>query len=639
MREKTENFAGSMPGFKMGILFFFFVGLFDITWLFFSQELSCPFFEKIIGGVHFLSIYVLLGTIIGIISNFVKTGFLARRKSNPDSLELIRSDFTLYATLMVFLVLMYFVHARLLAQSLLKFVSIVATLIVVLLSSLVYVVLYKISNKIMRDHHFSLPKVYIALDKIARVILIFAIIIFPSTSFYFHKFPLYPLISSQANGVGEQGANPLNIVLITVDTLRADFIGCYGNERLITPSIDDLAKKGVIFADAIAQASLTTPSHASILTGTYVRTHGSGDNCQFMYDSVPTMAEILKNSGYITAAFVSGYPLKSDCCGIDRGFEVFNDQFSRLEPFRHLIISRVLDQLDVSKNDCSEQKAENANAKALYWLKKNYKKKFFLWIHYYDPHTPYVPPRRFKDMYSSDYKGRVHGNQDDLQNWHEANPEDVSEMVSLYKGEVSYTDNQIGVLLSELERLDLVKNTIIVFTSDHGEGLSEHGHYFDHRTLYDHDIKVPLVLSGHNILPEGKLVKKQVQSIDIVPTILDLLDIPISEGVEGSSLLNLIFRNDSNWPEESYSERREYVSLRTPSWKLILSENGAAELYDLEKDDQETQNVFNVKNDVTSKLLKKLSEYERKENRNETRKKSKMTEETKEKLRSLGYIK
>jgi len=436
---------------------------------------------------------------------------------------------------------------------------------------------------------------------------------------------------------GRDVASP-NLVLITVDTLRADFLGCYGNNQVRTPNIDNLAKNGVIFANAIAQASLTTPSHASILTGTYVRTHGSRDNCEFIYDSIPSIAEILRNSGYATAAFVSAYPLKANCSGIDRGFEVFNDHFSRLEPCRKLMISRLLDQLRVTKNDRAEQNAENVNAKALYWLRKNYRKKFFLWIHYYDPHAPYLPPRRFRAMYSSNYHGRVNGYQYDLQFWQKAISEDISEMISLYKGEVSYTDEQIGILLSRMERLDLFKNTMIVFTSDHGEGLSEHGHYFDHRTLYDHDIKVPLILSGKDLLHGERLVNKQVQSIDIMPTILDLLGIPIPKAIEGASLTNLMFGKDTNWTEESYSERREYVSIRTPYWKLIVLEGGIAELYNLERDNRETQNIIDSKNNVASELLEKLNEYKKKENREETKTKREMTEETKQKLRSLGYI-
>lgn len=634
-----KRFIRLKTSLTTSMVIFFLIGAFDLARLFFHPEPSYPVLEKIIGAAHFLSIYILIGAFFGLVKNRLQSLFMAAPKGNIQSPRYILIDLLFYPPLVVFLALMYFVHTRLIAKSLLSFVSLMATLLIVLLSAATYLLLYKISLKRRWDERLPFPQITRPLHQVAWAVLVFAVLMLPLTSYYFSKYPYDPLLSPRA--AGQEGGNAAgpNIVLLTVDTLRADYVGCYGHTKVATPNIDELAKEGVIFVNAVAQASLTTPSHASIVTGTYVRTHLAGENCEFLDDSIPTLAEALKSHGYATAAFVSAYPLRSDCSGIGRGFELFNDQFSRLESCRNLFLSRLSDKLHLSRIDRPEQKAGDVNRKALFWLRRNFRKKFFLWIHYYDPHTPYAPPKRFKEMYSTHYKGQADGYAYGLPFWKKAKPADIEQMISLYQGEISYTDDQIGVLHSELERLGLAKNTLVVFTSDHGEALSEHSKYFVHQTLYDHDIKVPLILRGENILPAGKRVTAQVQSIDIMPTILDALDFPVPKGVEGSSLLDLVFREDSGWPEEAYSERGESVSIRTPGWKMIGAKDGTNELYDLEKDGAETQSLFPGQSPAASELLIKLGEYEKKASGKESKKKKEMTKEAKEKLRSLGYTK
>ena len=634
-----KRFMRLKTSLTTSLVIFFLIGAFDIARLFFHPDPSYPVLEKIIGAAHFLSIYILIGAFFGVVKSGVQSVFLASPNRDIQGPRHILVDFLSYPPLALFLALMYFVHTRLIAKSLLSFVSLMATLFIVLLSAATYFILYKISLHRRWDERIPFSIIIRPLHRVAWAVLVFAVLMLPLTSYYFSKYPYDPFFSPRAAGQEARNAAGPNIVLITVDTLRADYVGCYGNSKVATPNIDELAKGGVTFVNAIAQASLTTPSHASIVTGTYVRTHLAGENCEFLDDSVTTLAEALKSHGYATAAFVSAYPLRSDCSGIGRGFELFNDQFSRLESCRRLFLSRLSDKVRLSRIDRPEQKAGDVNRKALFWLRRNFREKFFLWIHYYDPHTPYAPPKRFKEMYTTHYKGQADGYPYGLPFWKKARPEDIEHMISLYQGEISYTDDQIGVFHSELERLGLAKNTLIVFTSDHGEGLSEHSKYFVHQTLYDHDIKVPLILRGENILPAGKRVTAQVQSIDIMPTVLDVLDIPVPKGVEGSSLLDLVFREDSGPPEDAYSERGESVSIRTPGWKMIVSKGGTNELYDLEKDGAETQSLSSAQSPGASELLLKLGEYEKKASRKESKKKKAMTKEAKEKLRSLGYTK
>jgi arylsulfatase A-like enzyme/Tfp pilus assembly protein PilF len=402
----------------------------------------------------------------------------------------------------------------------------------------------------------------------------------------------------------QPAAQKLNILLITIDTLRADHVGIYGGQ-VETPAIDRLGRLGVIFTHAYCHVPLTLPSHCSLLTGVIPPVHGVRDNGYRFQGGNQTLAEILKTRGYATAAFVGAFPLDSRF-GLDRGFDVYDDNYGSRNPQRDLTFI--------------ERKAEEVNTRALIWLEKNKNKNFFLWIHYFDPHAPYEPPPPFKEK----YEGRE------------------------YDGEIAYTDLMIGHLIAKMEEWSLIDNTLIVLTADHGEGLGEHQEKTHGIFIYDATMHVPLIFFNKKILPQGRVIQELAGLSDVFPTILDLLNIPFdSRRIQGKSLKSSLLKGKEEKDKEIYLESvaamldRNWAplqGLRTKNWKYI--EAPIPELYDLNEDPLELNNIYEKYPKVALELQRKmktmlnktfipsLAEIKRPE----------MDKEVQEKLRSLGYI-
>ena len=287
-----------------------------------------------------------------------------------------------------------------------------------------------------------------------------------------------------------------NVLLITIDTLRADRLGCYGDRDAVTPVLDALAAGGVRFLDAVAHVPLTLPSHATILTGVTPLKHGVRDNAGFVLGpSLRTLAEQFGAGGYETAAFVSGFPVHRRF-GLARGFETYDDRFPQGS--------------DPARPPYVERRADQTMAAATAWLARRSgedRRPFFIWLHLFDPHAPYDPPEPYRSRFS-------------------ARP---------YDGEVAFTDAQIGVLLDQLARADLRDQTLILATSDHGEGLGEHGEPTHGLFIYDSTIRVPLILAGPGI-PKGRIAASLARGIDIAPTLLDLAHVAALAEAEGRSL-------------------------------------------------------------------------------------------------------
>ncbi len=436
-----------------------------------------------------------------------------------------------------------------------------------------------------------------------------------------------------------------NVLLITIDTLRSDHIGAYGYNRNITPTIDKLAKEGIRFKHAIAQAPYTAPSHASILTSTYPFVHNTrnmffqdssgkkieGVNYPLTHTNL-TLAEILKEEGYDTSAFVSGWTLTAKFSGLHQGFDVYEDNF-----------------------DGEERKADKTNVLVKQWLEKNYRKKFFLWIHYFDPHFPYSPPESIKiDSSFSEVKFDIdlmplkkNPYLRDVINSHE----DIAKQVHLYDMEIKFVDQQIGKLLDVIKEYNIIDNTLIILTADHGESLTEHKEYFDHGTyLYDVCLKIPLIIKFPNNQWQGKVVDSMVQSIDIVPTLLDFLNIPLRREFQGVSLMPMVLNKETANAPYAYSESDAVLSkrfgerlrtYRVKDWKLIYASDGVlaeSELYNTTEDPYETKNLIDENKEIAERLKEKLLLTIK----NHPEKKIEGTnlpdEETKEKLKSLGYL-
>jgi arylsulfatase A-like enzyme/predicted Zn-dependent protease len=305
------------------------------------------------------------------------------------------------------------------------------------------------------------------------------------------------------------GQNDLNVILVTIDTLRADHVGVYGGLAK-TPSLDRLASEGVVFDRCISQTPLTLPSHTTILSGTYPNYHGVRDNGGFVVpDNLELISETLQRHGYATSAFIGAYVLHSKW-GLDQGFDHYSDTFDRGR-YRRLLLQ-------------NSKRADEVVASAQEWIGDHLDRPFFSWIHLFDPHTPYEPPPPF-DVTSG----------------------------SRYRGEVEYTDHVLGDFFQFLDDQGLLDRSMIIVTADHGEGLGEHGEREHGFFVYDSTVRVPLILRppfGPSASRWGGLV----ELVDIVPTILDGLQLETPSDVQGRSLWPVLLGNNIDTERPGYSE-------------------------------------------------------------------------------------
>ena len=317
--------------------------------------------------------------------------------------------------------------------------------------------------------------------------------------------------------VPAQESSDYNVLLISIDTLRADHLGCYGYSRETSPNLDRLAREGVLFEEASAAASWTTPSHMSMLTGLYPSTHGVMGWGTSLGEAVPTLAELLGESGYATAAIVLA--VLHPKCGFGRGFQTY-DHSTRPLP--------------------KGTTADAISSLAIDWLRANAKgKKFFLFLHYWDCHDDYTPPAPFRTMFDPDYAGEESGTmlrERRLELANKISREDLAHLIALYDAGIAYTDSVIGKVLAELDELQVLDKTLVVVTGDHGEGFLEHDRFIHGETLYEEVLHVPLIMRLAGVLPQGLRIPGNVSHVDMMPTILGLLRIPIPAAIQGSDL-------------------------------------------------------------------------------------------------------
>jgi len=395
-----------------------------------------------------------------------------------------------------------------------------------------------------------------------------------------------------------RGQPGLSVLLITVDTLRADALGAYGNKDAFTPWMDRLAAAGVRFEDAHAHNVVTLPSHANILSGRYPLEHGVRDNQGFRFSAtVDTLATLLHARGYRTGAFVSAYPLASRF-GLDRGFDVYEDSFVGVRA-RPAFFEQ-------------ERRGPETVALARRWMDTPSLQPSFCWVHVYEPHFPYDPPEPF----ASRFRGRP------------------------YHGEVAAADAALGPLLEPVLAAGAEGRTLVVLTADHGESLGEHGEATHGIFAYEATLRVPLVLYQPRLFAPRR-VSEPVRHVDVLPTILDALGLPVPKGLPGRSLLP-VAGGASAGPTASYFEalsgrlnrgwaplhgvlraRTKYIDLPVP------------ELYDLASDPQEAQNLAVREGRRVDDLRALLSSLRSTEGAIDRRKED---PETRERLRALGYV-
>ncbi|MCY3929785.1 MAG: sulfatase [Acidobacteria bacterium] len=418
-----------------------------------------------------------------------------------------------------------------------------------------------------------------------------------------------------------------DLVLLSVDTLRADAVGAYGAGDATTPTIDALAAAGVLFEDAQTTIGKTGPAFASIFTSLYPPTHGSRRNAQRMRSDVPVLAQILGDAGYEAAAFISNWTLRADLVGLDRGFDHYDEEF------------------DQSRNAAGvmERNADGIARAAERWLRRRARdeerngKPLFLWVHFSDPHSPYLertgftPARPPREQRTTGWQKR----------WR-------------YQSEVNYVDHWMGRLSRTIEEV-LPGPRFTLFLSDHGESLGEHGYWGHGKNVHWPNARIPMILAGPGV-PKGRRVQARVGVIDVLPTLLDLLGVETPEEVEGRSLAPFRTGGDGgDTPRYVIGDKHSALTAKSrrnapyeDPLQISLEVNGAKVLHDFSKrrttyfdltaDPREERPLDKPPVDLVPPLGRRLVNWYRDLEKYEAKSGTVLSEDDIKQLKSLGYI-
>jgi arylsulfatase A-like enzyme/cytochrome c-type biogenesis protein CcmH/NrfG len=398
---------------------------------------------------------------------------------------------------------------------------------------------------------------------------------------------------------------PQNLLLISIDTLRADHLGCYGYAEAQTPRLDALAKTGLRFAQATTVVPLTLPAHSSLMTGTFPAWNGVRDNGSFyLSEDQITLATVLSTKGFRTGGFVGAFVLDRRW-GIAQGFSRYFDDFD-LQRFEQ-----------ATSMDFIRRPGSDVVDHAIEWLEEDTRRPFFAWVHLYDPHAPYDPQEPFRSRFPAT-------------------------AIGAYDAAISSSDAQVGRLLDALEKNNRRGNTLIIVVGDHGEMLGEHGEQTHGFFVYDAAVHIPLILSGPQV-PTG-VIPEQVRIVDVMPTALQLLGQPIPGPVQGVSLLPLargehlaLLGHSESWYPRYHFGWSELVSVQDGRHKYI--EAPRPELYDLAQDPREERNLANQQAQERNTLTRMLQEFDRRTARAAAAQAPQpMDLETQERLSALGYF-
>jgi arylsulfatase A-like enzyme/predicted Zn-dependent protease len=377
----------------------------------------------------------------------------------------------------------------------------------------------------------------------------------------------------------KRAAADFNLLVVTLDTLRADRVGAYGNKRPLTPSLDQLAGKGVLFENCYTPVPVTLPAHCSLFTGLTPPGHGVRDNGTFVLgDDAVTLAEKMKQAGRRTYALIASYVLLAKF-GLGQGFDVYDDSLN---------IRELTTNLD------SEIKADEVYSRFQNWFKRRDALPFFAWVHFYDAHASYDPPAEYRKRFGESLE-------------------------DLYDGEVANADRYLGRIIDELRNSGELERTLLVVAGDHGEGFGEHGEFGHALFCYEESLRVPLVFYCPRLLPQGLRIKTRTGLLDVLPTLLELFGLDSPSGLQGKSLTGLMNgRKEADRSQyfETMHGKEELgwaplSGLIQDSWKYISLPE--AELYDINSDKFEKNNLFLNKNllarELDGKLRQLITEY------------------------------
>lgn len=463
-----------------------------------------------------------------------------------------------------------------------------------------------------------------------------------------------------------------NVLLISIDTLRADHLSCYGYDKVTTPHLDRLGEEGILFENAYSTAAWTPPAHASMLTGLYPSSHGVVDNHRLRKD-IPTLAEVFSKSGYRTAGFVNNSQV-GELVGLEKGHETYMEVWRGSKG--RSIVRRSMNYLVRNAMEAvglNDHGAHRTNQLARDWIRENKGHAFYMFIHYIEPHNPINAPYPFKNKYWQN-RNRHGIDKNKLYlvaqnplvcftNNIRLNREELTALRALYDGEISYIDYKIGELIAFLKKERIYDNTFIIITADHGEHFGEHDLYSHVASLYEPIIHIPLMMK----FPEGfnrqARISGLVQLVDIFPTVIETIGLnqEFLRGIQGKSLFRTA--NDPTYHDYIIAEwegripefvserirnldedpivkkfRETMVMIREGHYKYILKSNGGEELYDLEKDKREENNILEREKEIGKGLRHKVTQWQSSKSELKYEKQSSIDEMTKRNLESLGYL-
>jgi len=423
-----------------------------------------------------------------------------------------------------------------------------------------------------------------------------------------------------------------HVVLIIIDTLRADHTSVYGYTRRTTPTLERFAARGVVFETAYAPTGTTDVSHATLFTSRYPFVHGVLRNGLELAEEERTLAELLRDNGYRTAAFVSSFPV-SRRFGFAQGFDHFDDSFS-LE--KSSASHREWTGIPVPKGfDRSPRDTTDA---AVDWLQGSPQESrpTFLWVHYFDPHSPYQPPPEYAERFGQRAK------------------RPKAKEIARYDAEIAYSDQEVGRLLDSVLGRGAERETLVIITADHGEGLWSHGALYHDRYTYEEEVRVPLIMIWEGRFPAGERSEQPAHLIDILPTIVSALGLaadgpafqgmnllPYIEGRRPPEPERPIFVQRPFFPEgrPEYKERGPGFGVRLGRWKFFEApEEGRRELYDLSVDPREKRNLSTRMPEKVEELSALIADWSRDNERRSSKREVTVPPDALEGLRALGYV-
>jgi arylsulfatase A-like enzyme len=428
-----------------------------------------------------------------------------------------------------------------------------------------------------------------------------------------------PASGATAQPTPAQASTQPNVLLITIDTLRADHMSTYGGPAG-TPAADRLAAEGVRFTNAYAQLPQTTPSHAALFTGQYPSTNGVRVS---RHDRLPpeslTLAEVLADHGYRTGGLYSWYSLEGPLVGLDQGFATYRSIIVRAGMAEVLPPGAALEARDRGENleAVFDGRADATTAAAIEWLDeaaRDRARPWFLWVHYRDPHYPYQAPPPYDEMYEPRCPGCADGSFATLERiwagW-QPPPADLARITAAYDGEISFTDAEVARLLARLDQLGLAQATAVILTADHGEAFGEHGAWFHGLHLHQAETHVPLLVRWPGVLPAGATVDAAAQVVDVMPTVLDFLGLPLPPALDGRTLWPAMRGEDvGDYVAVVELAERRHTAVIQGEWKLVRdSATGQRSLYHLPTDPGEVRNRLSSDGAVAARLEAALNQW------------------------------